>query len=102
MYCDVTKAMTTLMDPKDLPCRVSADLRAYQTEQSKLEPARFDPFDDDQLQDVVGKHLAPIISQMFLSAELENLYGSGKSLDHFLSLVADLRKAVKQKWEDEL
>jgi hypothetical protein len=93
----------------DVPCRVSADLRLYQSEQNKLgEQPEFDEHDEDMLHDIVGNaRLAkPVQALLLLLAQFKAYKRTfGVDNDRFAQMVLPelelLRKACEEEWRDQ-
>ena len=94
------------MDPKDMPCRVSAETRLYHAKPD-IQP-RFDPYDDDLMRDLCGKHLAPVIQSLLQSLALYEMTEASfkadpaSAVEQFLPDMKALRKAVVRTWEEDL
>lgn len=91
----------------DLPCRVSVDLALHEAALRRAEQAVFDEYDEDLIEDVVGKKLAKPVHELLVSLhQIEMIQGSfgepdkAKAFDRLLPELKSLREAVKDEWRD--
>lgn len=84
----------------DVPCRVSAELRAYQSEQNDLVPEAFDEYDDQHMRVAAPYHTSEIQGLLLARREWKymNLHQRSEQME---SLLNALYKACRDQWRDE-
>lgn len=93
---------------RDIPCRVSADLRALDRQQTAdiLNFPRFDEYDDEMVKAVCRGRLAKPVQRLLIELhQIEQTQRSfgldhGKAFEALLPLLQMLREACQDEWKD--
>jgi uncharacterized protein with HEPN domain len=90
----------------DLPCRVSADLARHEADLRDVSFEQFDETNDEHVEAVVGKELAPVIQQLLLTASsirmTEGSFGADpvKVADCVREDLRNLEEKCREIWRD--
>jgi hypothetical protein len=82
------------------PCRVSADLRYYQSEQNDLVPEAFDEYDAEHVSQIAPHGLASEIQGLLLARREWKYMNLHQRSEQMESLLDALYKASQDVWRD--
>jgi hypothetical protein len=95
-----------MSNPNDIPCRVSADIRAHHARMNHAEPESFDYFDEDHMKQILPERLRDPIQQLLSTANQISMadaiggLNKEKALEWLRQDVLKVLEGCRDQWKD--